>query len=582
MLLRLLLLFLLTGLHSFAQSGFRKLLSAAYDSSAQGHYQAAILLLQTAAALKGQDTSYNESINLYFGNNYEALNKIDSSIYYYGEALKYYEGTKDSASMAFIYNHLGSAEINFTKRYDKAIDYFKRQVLLQKDIFDCYNNIGIAYRLMNKYDSALAYFNKVAVNHSVYNTSRDRALLFTADTYSMLHNYSQALHFYDQSIDALLLKQDSAYVFLSYMNKGDCLAKLHRFSESMLSLKKAQRYLNPSVSNYDVRVLYHNLSDVYNNTGDYKNAFFYKNLEGIIKDSISSAGIQQAAAEANAKFEVRRSQDSLLISRQSLALSENQSRERQRNFVIVFIISIAISLLAFFSFRNAGMRKKANRKLSALAGELEEANQTKARLFSIISHDLRSPISSLYAFLKLKEIKGEGAGSDQVTQLLDTMEDLLIWSKSQMDKFTLQPVVLIVHDLYEELIRLYHDVAGERQIILLNESPPQIKICADENLLKTILRNIISNAISYASPQSTVVLNTLVTGKGVICSIVNETDKLMYEQLEIKLLNASLDSGSNGLGLFLTKEFVKKLRATIDLTYINGHIHLQIYIPSLT
>lgn len=582
MLIRLLLFFLLTGVNAYAQSGFKKLVSAAYDSSAQGHYQAAIRLLQTAAALKGHDTSYNESINLYFGNNYEALNKIDSSIYYYGEALKYYEGTKDSASMAFIYNHLGSAETNFTKRYDKAIDYFKRQVLLGKDVFDGYNNIGIAYRLMNKYDSALVYFNKVAGDHAVDNTARERALLFTADTYSMLHNYPQALRFYDQSIDALLLTQDSPYIFLSYMNRGDCLVKLNRFSESMLSLKQAQRYLNTSVSNYDKRVLYHNLADVYNNTGDYKNAFFYKNLESIIKDSISSEGIQQAAAEANAKFEVRRGQDSLLISRQSLALSEHQSGERQRNFVIVFIIAIAISLLAFLAFRNAATRKVANRKLSALAGELEEANQTKARLFSIISHDLRSPISSMYSFLKLKEIKGEGAGSDQVTHLLDTMEDLLIWSKSQMDRFTLQPVVLIVHDLYEELIALYRDVAWERQIILQNDAPPQIKIRTDENLLKTILRNIISNAISHTTPHSTVVLNVSVTGKGVICSIMNEADNGMYEQLEIKLLNASPDSGSNGLGLFLTSELAKKLRATIDLTYNNGHIYLQVYIPALT
>ena len=119
--------------------------------------------------------------------------------------------------------------------------------------------------------------------------------------------------------------------------------------------------------------------------------------------------------------------------------------------------------------------------------------------------------------------------SEQVTQLLDTMEDLLIWSKSQMDKFILQPVMIPVYDIYEELIRLYQDVAEERQIIILNDASNSIKVCTDENLLKTILRNTISNAINYASPDSTVILNAGITGKGIICSIMNEADKTAFE-----------------------------------------------------
>jgi signal transduction histidine kinase len=592
-----LILFLLsTGFCSLAQNKFKKLVSAAYDSSMHGQYRAAINLLHTAAALKGKDTGYNESINLYYGNNYEALNKIDSSIYYYGEALKYYEGTKDYASMAFIYNHLGSAEINFTKRYDKAIDYFKRQInysLLQKDssnLFDCYNNIGIAYKIINQYDSALTYFNKVSANNSSYNTSRDRALLFTADTYSLLKQYERALNYYNKAIDILLSLNDSAYLFIGYLNKGDCLMKQDRFTESMSSLKQAQKYLNAAANDNDTKVLYHNLAYVYDNTGDYKNAFFYKNLEAVLKDSINTADIEQAAAEADAKFEVRRNHDSLLISRQNLALSKDLSSVRQRNFIIVLIIAIAISLLAFLAFWNLGIRKRANQKLEleklkveTLAAELEEANQTKAKLFSIISHDLRSPISSLYALFKLKEIKasGESEENEQVTQLLDTMEDLLIWSKSQMNKFTLQPVMLLLHDVYQELIRLYHDVAEERHITIVDNTTTEVKIRTDENLLKTILRNIISNAINHALPHSTIMLNAGTTDKGIICSIINEADKTTFELLELKLLHASPDSGSNGLGLFLTTEFIQKLHATIDLTYANGHITLQIYIPFL-
>lgn len=362
--------------------------------------------------------------------------------------------------------------------------------------------------------------------------------------------------------------------------------KQKRFGESMTCLLNAQQFLNATVIDSDRKELYHNLAEVLQETGNFKKAFYYKNLESDLKDSINTANIQRAAAEAEAKYEVRRNQDSLLISKQQLSLSVNQSRINQRNFVIMLIAALAISLLAFFAFRNARIRKRTNQKLETLASELDEANQTKTKLFSIISHDLRSPISSLYALLKLQELKaadlsGNIGISEQATHLLDTMEDLLIWSKSQMDKFTLQPVKVQVGPLYEELIKLYRDVADSRNITIVNQTSEDITIITDENLLKTLLRNTLSNAISHSSAGSSIQLDVRGANRGILCIISNEAAESNFQQLKDKLQQASLDSGNHGLGLFLLKEFMDKLQATIDLSYIDGLIHFKLYIPQL-
>ncbi|RZK49592.1 MAG: hypothetical protein EOO87_19845, partial [Pedobacter sp.] len=82
-------IFLLIHFLGFAQTKFELLLRSAQDSTKKEKYAGAIKILHQAKALNGKDKSYSDSVYLYLGNNYEAINKIDSSIFYYGEAVKF-------------------------------------------------------------------------------------------------------------------------------------------------------------------------------------------------------------------------------------------------------------------------------------------------------------------------------------------------------------------------------------------------------------------------------------------------------------------------------------------------------------
>lgn len=377
-------IFLLIHFLGFAQTKFELLLRSAQDSTQKEKYAGAIKILQQAKALKGKHKSYSDSVYLYLGNNYEAINKIDSSIFYYGEAVKFGERKKDYASLSFLYSRLGSIESNFTKRYSNAINYFKKQLFcdkIQKDsvsLFDCLNNIGLNYNSLNATDSALVYFKKVANSNSIHNKSKNAALLFVADTYSKQKDYILALEGYSKAIEQLILDDDYSNLYIAFANKGDCLMQMKRFDESIIALQKAKDYITPAISLTNKLALYHNFSFVYNQQKEYAKAFYYKNLENLTKDSINTESIGKAVAEMTAKYELRQQQDSLYISKQKLALADVKAEERQRNFIILLVGAIILGLLliAFYSNQQLRLKNKLQQQ-EATQNELQLTYQYK-------------------------------------------------------------------------------------------------------------------------------------------------------------------------------------------------------------
>ena len=394
-------------------STYKVLVKAAMDSSALNKPAVAIELLLRAKALKGIDTNYSERINMHLGSNYEAINKIDSSIYYYGEAVKYCEQKKDYRSLSFLYSRLGNIELSFTGRFGSAINYFKKQLVageILKDsanIFDCLNNLGLSYKSSYKYKTALLYFNKVTTSRSVYNQSKNTALLFTADTYSMLKQYPLALQYYDRALVSLTAGTDSSAIYAAYANKGDCLMQQNKLVESIASLKSAQQYLNSSNTNKHKAVLYHNFAEVYSKQGNFDKAFYFKNLENLTKDSTNTESIGKAIAEMSAKYELRKKQDSLYIGNQKLVLADARTKENRRNFVILLIVSIA-GVITFVSlyrirqlrFKNSLQQQQAEQNALQLTHKYQlSESELKAIRSQMNPHFIFNVLNSIEAYI---------------------------------------------------------------------------------------------------------------------------------------------------------------------------------------
>ncbi|WP_372641460.1 PAS domain S-box protein [Ancylomarina sp.] len=229
-----------------------------------------------------------------------------------------------------------------------------------------------------------------------------------------------------------------------------------------------------------------------------------------------------------------------------------------------------------WSFRDVTKRKKAEEALKESKDQLEELNATKDKLFSIIGHDLRSPIGGLKQLIELTLSTSDLSDTQSISEILedirksasttyDLLENLLAWAKNQRNKVVFKPTQVNLHEIIDACILLMAEAARNKNITIRNEASPQQWVYADENMLMTILRNLLTNAIKFTHPNKNIYLSVIDNGIEVSFSVKDEGVGIKPENLEklfkpndfLTTYGTSGEKGT-GLGLLLCKEFVEK------------------------
>lgn len=212
--------------------------------------------------------------------------------------------------------------------------------------------------------------------------------------------------------------------------------------------------------------------------------------------------------------------------------------------------------------------------------ELNRLNQEKSKLFAILSHDLRNPLSSLQGTLSLLrtgQIGREdftrlseklGSHTDQVAETLD---NLFAWSMSQMEGIRTRPAAAGLRALVEELEALYRAPSAAKDILIINEVPHTLCIWADPDQVRIVLRNLIGNAIKFTGTGGCITVIAAVRGELAEIS-VHDTGVGMDSQTALRLFaaNASEIRGTgtqgergSGIGLRVSREMVARNHGTI-------------------
>ncbi len=222
--------------------------------------------------------------------------------------------------------------------------------------------------------------------------------------------------------------------------------------------------------------------------------------------------------------------------------------------------------------------------------QLRESSNTKDKMFSIISHDLLGPLGNIKESLELivnKEVEMDKQAMEKfikatwnaVGNAFNLLENLLYWARNQRGKMVYNPKTLDLNQIVTETHSLLEGVAKNKNITLINNLSGENRVYGDKNAIKTILRNLVSNAIKFTQPQGSVS----------IC--LNDSDPLfmqlavcdngvgMDEQSANSLFSANRKNspkwGTNGekgvgLGLIISKEFVEKHGGKIWLESAEG------------
>ena len=252
---------------------------------------------------------------------------------------------------------------------------------------------------------------------------------------------------------------------------------------------------------------------------------------------------------------------------------KNASRTRQLLIIGLFALGI-ISLLLYFIYRNREKLNKIlngrNTELDALNNQLATANETKAKLFGIIGHDLRSPVSRIVQMLKIQKEKPELLDENSKKHheenlknasenVLETMEDLLLWSKSQMQHFKPEMRNILITEVVEKESSFLKEHADSKNILIQNEIPKVFSLKTDESFLEIIIRNLLQNAVKYSSDGTTISIASEFNR----ITINNKIADVNLENIKEVFQNKSVNSKNSGLGLQIAKDLASAIGAKI-------------------
>lgn len=221
-------------------------------------------------------------------------------------------------------------------------------------------------------------------------------------------------------------------------------------------------------------------------------------------------------------------------------------------------------------------QKESEEKIRKINVELAEINATKDKFFSIISHDLRSPLSGLMQVLLIIVEDYDSLENDEKQQMIidvantskrtyDLMENLLEWSSIQTGNIPFYPQKIKLLTLLNNLEELYKQNLKSKGITLKINVGPEIFVFADKKMTETILRNLISNAIKFTYPNGTITVtsepdNDLVVIKVVDTGVGIKTEKLseLFQVDKVQSTWGTAKETGTGLGLILCKELVER------------------------
>jgi len=215
--------------------------------------------------------------------------------------------------------------------------------------------------------------------------------------------------------------------------------------------------------------------------------------------------------------------------------------------------------------------------------ELKELNDAKDKFFSIIAHDLRSPFNGLLGFSKVLSDEFDELTNDEIKEYIsyvyssaknvfNLIENLLQWSRIQTGRMEFQPIRIDLYELVFKVVNLFTSVAIEKHISLRNGIPMNTVVKADQNMLNSIIQNLIANALKFTSHGGAVDIgydvvdgfhNVIVTDNGVGISKENQK-KLFRIDSHYSTIGTANEEGT-GLGLILCRELAEQNGGGIEV-----------------
>jgi len=544
-----------------------------FELSLQKFYEA------LAPALGFENKKYEADIYHWIGNVNQSLSSYQTSLEFYFKSLNIKKDLPDKLSEALTLNNIGIV-YKLLNNYPKALEYYLRSLGLKEEFGDrktvanTLNNIGLMYSTLGENKKSNEYLFK-----SLKFIDRDNSLSDEANVlnnigmnYKALGNYGKALDYFNESMNLIKMthkKDDEANVLnnigtiLSFLNKED--RAIEKFLECLEITKiigdrkgEATSYLNLGVSQLNLK--------------NYTVAENYLNLAVEVSSSIKIKDIKMSALfNLAALYEATSQYEKALDVYKKYHDLERDIYNTDSHLKSKGLIAQYESEKSRKEYEAA---REKNIELEQVIQKLDILNEEKDHYISIISHDLRDPLSAIYGITDLILAEKETTDKEEILEyvssinlsakkVLNILKLLLRINEVESGKLEVHPENLSISNIINSVINDYHERAEAKNIEIHFNSEKDFTLIGDKNSLISVFTNLISNAVKYSPKDKSVFINNSFKDGYILTEIRDEGPGLTMKDKEkifekFAKLSAKPTGGedSTGLGLSLVKKLV--------------------------
>lgn len=510
---------------------------------------------------------------------------------------------------AEIENRLGDVS-KYRFQNEQALINYKNSLRISKEnnlsywIAESYNNNGDIYRYQKKIDISFAYYDSCYKIAQEKNFSKLIANTYNnlGDLYNLENKLDSSKKYYLKSIDIYKNEENPLYIAENLNSLGEVYLKENDFKSAETKLLQSKNYL--SMGNYYAEQIKNLeiLDKLYKESDKQsKRIKIQEEMLSLIKLSYSNSLKSNISA-----LKLNQEISEMKFQNEMLEKSKKFDNYIKIGFAILLIVIIYISILIYSKYsqnkKYSELKDRHNRDVLAqkikleealdnineLNSELEELNATKDRFFSIIAHDLKGPISNLKQLSEILQNEIETISKEDLIDFIESMavsskatmnllENLLNWSRMQLGRINYDPEALDLKMITSQISSLLVTSAQNKNIELLDNVPPEVIVTGDPNMLNTVIRNLVSNAIKFTPEGGKIEINYEDNETEGIVSIEDDGVGISEENLKklfridqsITTRGTSNEKGT-GLGLILCKDFIEKHGGKIWVESIEG------------
>ena len=546
-------------------------------------------------------TSYNQ-----LGITYYYLGNTNQSAELFLKVLRVNEKNNDSLGISRSLNNIGLAYQN-NKGYKKSLEYFRQSLEIKLKIKDyptlwtTYMNIGLSYSSLQEFDKALTNYNLGLDAWKLLNEGSNENYASILSDIGILYQMTDSLKKSEQFLNEAITYFEKTKTTYRVANTILNLAIVERKNGNNIS---AQNYLNKSLKLIKESGAFSLLPDCFmefskieESKGNIKKAFDYFKKQQVLRDSLTSEDNLKEMNQMQEMYRIEKQEAETNILKKEIELSREKLVRSELITVGIIIVLVLVAIFSIYLLRNIKRWKAANVKLKEqqyiianafeelqiqkdelqiLANEMKRLNADKDRFISILGHDLKNPFNIILGFSEVLTEDIRKLNVDEIEDIAKTinnsaritnklLEDILVWAKMQQGKIPFDPQNLSFTDICRDSLEILNQASIAKNISINCLAADQQNVFADNEMLKTILRNLISNAIKFTNNSGVININAIQNSENVTISVSDNGVGISSEDLsklfdisQVLTTKGTAEESGTGLGLLLCKEFVER------------------------